>query len=415
MRKLDEKWPYKTKKLFELIENQADGNVTEFSKMIGMAQQRINRLFIMNKKNGDFPRMSPEIESAIMETFDLPRGYFMPPPVNEEVHPSLDIFEPIKSDRKDRLSKAYDFLKQEGIIKKQEDVAKAMGLSLTNISNAINGRIRIISDDFLASFAGAFKQISLEWLLNGEGPMLTVTPEFKSENTPQVLLSEVDKDVIEEQTKMTARIMEIVNEFGHTPNTFALKADIEVSLFQKKLKGDAVWSVADVHKICDTFRIRKGWLVDGDGEKFRLPDEVLETIPARKSYDPKVGVPYYNVDFELGFDFLVNDQTTNPEYMINCQPYNRADCWCNARGNSMYPTISSGDIIALKEIKDAHVLISGEIYGIVTTNDLRTIKRVKDNGDTITLIPDNKEFHEQIIDKTDIQKVFLVMGSMKMF
>lgn len=411
MRKLDEKWPYKTKKLFELIETQTDGNASEFAKIISVDQQRINRLFIINKKNGDYPRMSPELESAIREVFDLPRDYFTMPPVDVEINP-LDYLE---SDRKDRFSRACSFLKDEGVIKKQEDIAKAMGVSSTNISNAINGRIRVLTDDFLVSFAGAFKQISIEWLLNGTGPMLTIAPEFKSENTPQVLLSEDDRDVIEEQKKMTSRIMELVNEFGHIPNTFALKADIEVSLFQKKLKGDATWSVADVHKICDTFKIRKGWLVDGEGDKFRLPDEVLETIPARKSYDPKVGVPYYNVDFELGFDLLENDQTTNPEYMINFQPYNKADAWCNARGNSMYPTISSGDIIALKEINDYHILISGEIYGIVTVNGLRTIKRVIDNGDTLTLIPDNKEFHEQTIEKGDVMKVFLVMGSLRQF
>ena len=315
--------------------------------------------------------------------------------------------------KKERFNKAYNFLKYENVIKKQEDVAKAMGASQSNVSSALGGKEGVLTDNFLMRFAAAFRQVSLDWLLHENGPMLTIEPEFKSENTPQVLVGEVDKDIIEEQTKMTARIMELVNEFGHTPKTFALKSDIELSLFQRKLKGDAAWSVADVHKICDTFRVRKGWIVDGEGDKFRLPDEILETIPVRRSYDPRVGVPYYNVDFELGFDFMEPDQTTNPEYMINCQPYNKADAWCNARGNSMHPTISSGDIIALKEVKDFHVLISGDIYGIVTVNGLRTIKRVKDNGSTITLIPDNKEYHEQEIEKRDIMKVYLVIGNMK--
>ena len=117
----------------------------------------------------------------------------------------------------------------------------------------------------------------------------------------------------------------------------------------------------------------------------------------------------------MGYDSMSNDQTTNPNYMINFAPYNKADCWCNARGDSMSPTISSGDIIALKEVNDFHLLISGDVYAIVTTNDLRTIKRVRDNGDTITLIPDNKEYHEQTISKAMILKVFKVLGSMKPF
>lgn len=412
MRKLDEKWPYKTKKLFELIKNQTDGNVSEFANLISVDQQRINRLFLKDKRSGDFPRMSKELESAIREVIDLPRDYFMPSPVNVEVNPSDYLF----SDKKERLNKAYKFLKYEGVIRKKEDVAKAMGMSEANISSALGGSESILTDDFLVRFANAFKQISLDWLLRADGAMLTVTPEFKDENTPQVLMSDVDKDIIEEQAKITSRIMELVNEFGHTPKTFSLKADIEVSLFLKKIKGDAAWSVADVHKICDTYRIRKGWLVDGEGQKFRLPEEVLEAIPVRRSFDARVGVPYYNVDFAMGFDIMVNDQTYKSEYLVDFSPYNKADAWCNASGDSMHPTISSGDKIALKEVRDPKsCLINGDIYAIVTTNNLRTIKRVKDNGDTITLIPDNKEYSEQTIGKELILRVFKVMGCVKMF
>jgi SOS-response transcriptional repressor LexA len=82
----------------------------------------------------------------------------------------------------------------------------------------------------------------------------------------------------------------------------------------------------------------------------------------------------------------------------------------------MAPTISNGDVIALKEVMDPKsCLINDEIYAIVTTNDLRTIKRIKDNGDTITLIPDNKQYSEQTIKKEMIFKVFRVMGCIKKF
>lgn len=318
--------------------------------------------------------------------------------------------------KKERFNRAYNFLKYEGVIKKQEDVAKAMGASASNISSALNGRESVLTDNFLMRFANAFKQISLDWLLNETGPMLTVAPNFKDENTPQVLESVVDKDIQAEQSKMTRRIMELVRESQHTPKTFALEADIEVSLFLRKLDGKATWSVADVHKICDTYKVRKGWLVDGESPKFRLPAEVLETLPARCSYDARAGIPYYNVDFAMGYDLMENDQSRNPDYMVNFAPYNKCDYWCNASGDSMHPTISNGDRIALKEVKDPQsCLINGEIYAIVTTNDLRTIKRVRDNGDTITLIPDNKDFSEQTISKSLILRVFKVMGSVRTF
>ena len=131
--------------------------------------------------------------------------------------------------------------------------------------------------------------------------------------------------------------------------------------------------------------------------------------------EPTKGRPYYNVDFRLGFDIMTNDQTTNPDYMIDFPPYNDCDCWCNAHGNSMYPTIASGDIVALKHIEDHSYLINGEIYAIVTSNGLRTIKRIRDNGTTFTLMADNKEVGNQDIPKELVTHAYLVRGTIKMF
>lgn len=127
------------------------------------------------------------------------------------------------------------------------------------------------------------------------------------------------------------------------------------------------------------------------------------------------GKPYYNVDFTLGFDILVNDQTQRPDYLIDFPPYNDCDCWVNAHGDSMHPTISSGDIVALKRILDFRYLINGEIYAIVTSNGLRTIKRIRDNGDTFTLVADNSSVGSQTIPKTLVTHVYHVRGTIKMF
>ena len=81
----------------------------------------------------------------------------------------------------------------------------------------------------------------------------------------------------------------------------------------------------------------------------------------------------------------------------------------------MHPTISSGDIVALKSVDDISYLINGEIYGIITSNGLRTIKRVRDNGDTVTLIADNKDVADQDIPKSVITHVYHVKGTFKMF
>ena len=133
-----------------------------------------------------------------------------------------------------------------------------------------------------------------------------------------------------------------------------------------------------------------------------------------------VGSPYYNVDFIGGFDFVMNDQTTHPDYYINYPPYNKEGVvWCNLTGHSMEPELSNGDIIALKEVNaPIPYLPSGEIYGIVT-EDYRTVKRIRlsNKEGFVRLIPSNKseEYCEQEIPISMIRKVYAVLGSIRKF
>lgn len=136
--------------------------------------------------------------------------------------------------------------------------------------------------------------------------------------------------------------------------------------------------------------------------------------------DTDKGVPYYDVDFIGGFDLLVNDQTVNPTYYIDFQPYNDADCWINVTGKSMGPLIAHGDIIALKEVPEwKRFLLEGEIYAIVTDNGFRTVKIIGKGPDKdhFMLIPYNKseEYAPQEIPKDVIVKIFRVKGSIKKF
>lgn len=158
------------------------------------------------------------------------------------------------------------------------------------------------------------------------------------------------------------------------------------------------------------------WLIRGEGpmlkkESSQQPNDIVPV----KSEDK--GVPYYNVDFVGGFDLVINDQTTIPEYLIDFPKYNEATCWCNVTGHSMEPEITHGDIIALKKIEDISFLPYGEIYAIVTKNEMRTIKRIgpSQNKDCYSLIPTNKspEYGVQELPKEMVRIVFKVLGCMK--
>lgn len=218
---------------------------------------------------------------------------------------------------KDRLKKAYEYLRNNGKVHTQQNVADIMGVKKENVSRAFNGNERYLTLGFITRFNNAFGNIfNIDWIIKEQGDML--------------------------------------------------------------ISGNKV------------------------------------TVP-QISYTK--GVPYYNVDFIGGFDIVLNDQTINPEYLIDFQKYNEATCWCNVSGHSMEPEINNGDIIALKKIEDFSFLPLGEIYAIVTTNGMRTIKRLgpSRNPECYTLVPTNKspEYGTQELRKDMIQHIFQVLGCMK--
>ena len=109
------------------------------------------------------------------------------------------------------------------------------------------------------------------------------------------------------------------------------------------------------------------WLLTGRGTMLRQNNTETQI-----SYNPSVGVPYYDVDFTAGFDAIFNNQTLLPAHNIVFKPFQEAQLWCNVTGDSMADRINNGDIIALKEISIESILY-GEIYAVVLDN-IRTIK-----------------------------------------
>lgn len=143
---------------------------------------------------------------------------------------------------------------------------------------------------------------------------------------------------------------------SQTANAFAIQADINSSNFAKKLKETMKITKADIDRICDNIGVGR--------------------VPG----------------------------------------YEKADFWCRTSGDSMKPFISNGDIIALKEVKDwQSFLPMNEVYAVMTTNDLRTVKVVRRGADDehFTLHAYNEEYEDQEINKAAITKVFKVLGALK--
>ena len=156
------------------------------------------------------------------------------------------------------------------------------------------------------------------------------------------------------------------------------------------------------------------WLRTGKGSMLRTPEATEELVQVTEDK----GRPYYDVDFMGGYgEFLDDPSSTRVSYMINYPPYNKEGVfYMNVRGDSMAPELVSGEKIALRLVEDwQSFLFFGKIYGIVTRNGLRTIKRLRKgkDDDHYLLQATNPDYDDQEIPIAQIERVFEVLGSIR--
>lgn len=213
-----------------------------------------------------------------------------------------------------------------------------------------------------------------------------------------------------DQSDIIDRIESFLEIDGSSTNSFAKIAGLDPGNLTKMLAGKQKITDNTLRKISNAHDISFEWLKYGEGEMYVANDPTPKI-----SYTD--GVPYYDEIFECGFEELTAPSSENPDFLIRMPGYEKATLWCNASGQSMEPEINNGDIIALRRIEDISFLPYGDIYGIITTNGMRTIKRLGKSSDPscYRLIPTNKEYDEQDIPKDKILIVYRVMGAMKAF
>lgn len=218
---------------------------------------------------------------------------------------------------------------------------------------------------------------------------------------------------------INARIQAIIDQqYSTNKRAFANAVGVVPTVVQNivgKRQGKPSYDV--IEKICANANISPEWLLTGNGPMLK---PLSEDSPANPepivSYDPNIGVPYFDVDFTAGFNLIFNDQTVIPTANIVVYGFERASVWCNVTGDSMYPKICHGDMIALRECRPDDVLY-GEIYAVVLDN-IRTVKILRKAKDPTMLrfIPINTEkYDEQEFERSRIIRIFEVLGNISRF
>lgn len=231
-----------------------------------------------------------------------------------------------------------------------------------------------------------------------------------------------------EENEVIKRFQKLMNVYKcSTMSAFAMRIGMNPSLFTRKMGGKTPITDNDFIKVYDSLGVNIEWMRNGTGEMVskKKQEEIFVEENARvfkkileKRREKKEGrkIPFYDVDFNLGFSEMYNDEPNVPSKYISVPGYEKADFWCRTSGDSMKPFINNGDIIALKEIPDwQSFLPMNEVYAIMTTNDLRTVKVVRRGSDDmhLTLHAYNDEYEDQEISKATITKVYKLLGALR--
>lgn len=152
------------------------------------------------------------------------------------------------------------------------------------------------------------------------------------------------------------------------------------------------------------------WLKTGVGSMF------IQELDDPGSAMSALGVPFFNVNLaDISFDSfgLLKEA---PEYYVNYRPFNDCDAYLPIYGDSMYPRYASGEIIAVREIRNFDIIQWGEAYLIVAderANSMTTVKLLFEHSNERKFILRSSNPHfmgDTVIDKEVVKRLFIVKG-----
>lgn len=138
-------------------------------------------------------------------------------------------------ERKYRLQTAFEFLRNQGKVHTQKDVARIMQTTEPNISAALKGSERVLTDKFLRRFNTAFNNIfSDNWLISGEGEMLQPAQNMGNISNSNLTGVNVNGKEIHINPDAYNTLLKIVENNQKSTEKFQEQIDRLITLLEKK-------------------------------------------------------------------------------------------------------------------------------------------------------------------------------------
>ena len=195
---------------------------------------------------------------------------------------------------------------------------------------------------------------------------------------------------------------------------FAEKLGTKGHIIDKYLQEERLITYEQAKKLCTTFKVNEAFMFQGIGDPFkkiRLPDPE-EKLAMALGINFSPNILFTNVDAFASNTVSVDLLEENQLFHI---PGVTGDLIAfNINGNSMSPTISSGDMVICQPLEREDEMIDDDIYAVVTGQSV-WVKRVRRHRDRynnwthLKLISDNhEEFDPFLIERSEVRKLLKV-------
>lgn len=230
------------------------------------------------------------------------------------------------------------------------------------------------------------------------------------------------------------RIQQIIDSKGFNKNTFSAKIGLSNNVTVGNIVGGrrSSPSYEVLLKIAEAFPdINPGWLLTGNGNmyvqdiKVEEPETVREhqrkvfKLKTDRIYEDQT-IPLYNIEASAGIVSLFRDHKDyQPVDYLHIPGLPKCDGSLYVTGDSMYPLLKSGDIVAYKQIHDfQNDIFWGEMYLVsidVAGEEQVTIKYVQKSeiDGYIKLVSQNKHHQDKDVSLEKIRAMALIKASVR--
>jgi phage repressor protein C with HTH and peptisase S24 domain len=178
-----------------------------------------------------------------------------------------------------------------------------------------------------------------------------------------------------------------------------------------------------INKVIDNSLINPIWLITGRGEMLTNNLQLAEPAATyTRKGDRRIelqSVPLYNTNAAAGLTKTFSDSPNVMDY-ISIPNLPKCDGAIYITGDSMYPLLKSGDIVAYKRIKDiTNGILWGEMYLVsfmIDDEDYTLVKYIQKSelgNDFVKLVSQNQHHQPKDIPFKNITALALVKASIR--